>query len=159
MPEADWEFRCVSASLQLHSTRGEAGIQGHTTILSAACAAALWLAAAAADGTGPVASENARAGTPGWQLPAASAGAIEGYTSQLSALRREAISFHVSTRPVQGYRILVYRLRRGAGGGGPPPARPPTAPVPSRARPRGRARRAGSCRPPPPARSRATRPS
>ncbi len=85
--------------------------------MSAACAAALWLAAAAAGGTGPVASENARAGTPGWQLPAASAGAIEGYTSQLSALRGEAISFHVSTQPAQGYRILVYRLGWYAGVG------------------------------------------
>jgi hypothetical protein len=56
-----------------------------------------------------VVRENAKPGTPGWaSFDRAPARAIEGYTEP-SAAPGEPLTFHVSTVPDAGYRILVYR--------------------------------------------------
>ena len=46
-----------------------------------------------------------------WQLdPAASEGAIEGYTSRVSVAPGEGLELHVSTRGAERYRIEIYRI-------------------------------------------------
>src|SRR3954453_18477424 len=54
--------------------------------------------------------ENARPGSPSWQYPLASAGAIEGYSSVTSVRPGAMLRLHVSTRPAERYRVEVYRL-------------------------------------------------
>jgi hypothetical protein len=58
----------------------------------------------------PIQAENARAGTSGWLLPAASGRAIEGYASVVSVQPGGSIALHVSTSPAARYRVVVYRL-------------------------------------------------
>jgi hypothetical protein len=58
----------------------------------------------------PIDDENARPGTPGWELGHASAPRIEGYGSKTSVAAGEAITFHVSTDPPIPFRINSYRL-------------------------------------------------
>jgi hypothetical protein len=66
-----------------------------------------------------VREENTRAGTKAWwQVKHAPAGAIEGYTTQTSALPGGRIEFCVSTAPVARYRITVFRLGWYGGAGG-----------------------------------------
>ena len=56
-----------------------------------------------------VVKENAKPGAPGWaSFDRAPARAIEGYTEP-SAAPGETLTFHISTVPEAGYRILVYR--------------------------------------------------
>src|SRR4051812_5647018 len=55
----------------------------------------------------PVRVENARPGSPSWQYPLASAGAIEGYSSATSVRPGSMLRLHVSTRPAERYRVEV----------------------------------------------------
>jgi hypothetical protein len=57
----------------------------------------------------PIQTENSQPGS-AWTKPNAPSGAIEGYTSQVSALPGEQIAFHVSTNPAARYRVEIYRL-------------------------------------------------
>jgi N,N-dimethylformamidase beta subunit-like, C-terminal len=58
-----------------------------------------------------IARENAREGAGGgWWGKHAPAHTIEGYASQCSVRPGELLELHVSTRPAERYRILVYRL-------------------------------------------------
>ena len=62
---------------------------------------------AAAD---PVQRENARPGTPGWQIPAGAGTVITGYASQISLAAGQSFQLHVAAPPGSRYRVLVYRL-------------------------------------------------
>jgi hypothetical protein len=81
-------------------------------------AAAVAVLAAAAAGTSaaprvaanPIQRENALPGTPGWQLPRATPGAIEGYASEVSVLPGDSLDLHVSTNPAASYRVEVLRI-------------------------------------------------
>jgi len=73
--------------------------------------------AAAALPSNPVTAENALPGTMDWQSPEATASAIEGYTSQVSAAPGDTVGLHVSTNPAASYRVEVYRLGWYAGAG------------------------------------------
>jgi hypothetical protein len=57
----------------------------------------------------PIQIENAQPGS-AWTKPDAPSGAIEGYTSEISALPGEQVAFHVSTNPAARYRVEIYRL-------------------------------------------------
>ena len=69
---------------------------------------------------GTIASENALPGTKAWQplFNNAPAGAIEGYTGQVSYQSGDTLDFHVSTNPAASYRIVIYRLGYYQGLGG-----------------------------------------
>ena len=59
----------------------------------------------------PVQAENSLTGDLDWTMaPPAPAGAIDGYTSEVSAFPGGIVHFHVSTSPSARYRIVVYRL-------------------------------------------------
>jgi hypothetical protein len=80
---------------------------------------------ATATGANPVASENAHAGTAGWNVPPEDrlstkdrVGQIQGYASTTSVAPGEPITFHVSVRTPQPFRIAVYRLGHYDGAGG-----------------------------------------
>jgi hypothetical protein len=89
-------------------------IRGHLTatrasVLLAFALGLLFLLPSAATAN-PITDENARPGTPGWELGHASAPRIEGYVSKTSVAAGETIGFHVSTNPPVNYRINIYRL-------------------------------------------------
>lgn len=67
--------------------------------------------------TNPIQRENALPGSPSWRLPRASAGAIEGYASEVSVLPGARLDLHVSTSPAARYRVEVYRIGWYAGAG------------------------------------------
>jgi N,N-dimethylformamidase beta subunit-like protein len=66
----------------------------------------------------PVARENARPGTAGWQIPAGAGTVISGYSSEISVVPGQSFHLHVSAPAGSRYRVLVYRLGwyRGVGG-------------------------------------------
>ncbi len=65
----------------------------------------------ALDHVNDIARENAREGAGGgWWGRHAPTHTIEGYSSQCSVRPGELLELHVSTRPAERYRILVYRL-------------------------------------------------
>jgi len=74
---------------------------------------------------GPIAQENARAGSRDWQLTRLrldkSGGfrspAIEGYCSRQSVAAGESISFHVSTTPATKFQIEIFRMGYYGGAG------------------------------------------
>ncbi|MFC9292081.1 N,N-dimethylformamidase beta subunit family domain-containing protein [Streptomyces sp. NPDC057052] len=79
----------------------------------------------AAAGANPVVSENAHAGTADWEVPAGArlstkdrVGQIQGYASTTSVAPGEALSFHVSVRNPQPFRVALYRLGHYDGAGG-----------------------------------------
>ncbi len=65
----------------------------------------------------PIRRENALPGSPGWRLPRATPGAIEGYASQVSVVAGNELDLHVSTNPPTRYRVEVYRVGWYAGAG------------------------------------------
>jgi hypothetical protein len=81
---------------------------------------ALFLIAAPVGGAGTIAVENSLPGTKAWYplYNNGPAGAIEGYTSQVSYQAGETLQFHVSTNPAASYRIVIYRLGYYQGLGG-----------------------------------------
>src|SRR4029077_7923480 len=85
-----------------------AGLRG--MLLAVALALALMLLIATQARANPITSENALAGTSGWELSQADAPNIEGYTSKTSVAPGETLGFHVSTKPVINFRIVIYRL-------------------------------------------------
>jgi hypothetical protein len=66
--------------------------------------------AASAAGANPVQEENARPGTPGWEIPAGAGTFIRGYASETSVAPGQGFHLHVSAPPGSRYRVLVYRL-------------------------------------------------
>lgn len=74
-------------------------------------------AAATRAAANPIQRENALPGTPGWRLPRAAPGAIEGYASQVSVVPGDELDLHVSTNPPARYRVEVYRVGWYAGTG------------------------------------------
>jgi hypothetical protein len=66
----------------------------------------------------PVVMENVLPGTAGWRLPRAPGRAIEGYTSEVSALPGQMVQVHVSTLPAASYRVEVFRVGWYGGLGG-----------------------------------------
>jgi hypothetical protein len=58
----------------------------------------------------PITDENAKAGTPGWEVSQADAPRIEGYTDRTTIAPGESLNFRVSTSPAASYRINIYRL-------------------------------------------------
>jgi hypothetical protein len=58
----------------------------------------------------PIQRENARPGTPGWEIPAGAGNVIAGYASQVSAAPGERVDLHVSAPAGDRYRVLLYRL-------------------------------------------------
>ena len=73
---------------------------------------------ASATAANAVQRENARPGTPGWQIPAGAGTVITGYASQLSVAPGEAFDLHVAAPPGSRYRVYVYRLGWYQGVGG-----------------------------------------
>jgi hypothetical protein len=73
-------------------------------------AVGLLLALPALAGANPITDENARPGTPGWEISQADPHFIQGYGSKTSVAAGEPITFHVSTSPAANFRIDVYRL-------------------------------------------------
>ncbi|MER6558472.1 N,N-dimethylformamidase beta subunit family domain-containing protein [Streptomyces sp. NPDC001027] len=80
---------------------------------------------ATATGANPVVNENTHEGTPDWEVPADArlstkdrVGQIHGYASTTSVAPGEQISFHVSVRTPQPFRITLYRLGHYDGEGG-----------------------------------------
>jgi hypothetical protein len=78
------------------------------------CVVALLLACLAAPATAvaanPIQRENARPGTPGWEIPAGAGNVIAGYASQTSVAAGQRFGLHVSAPVGDSYRVLVYRL-------------------------------------------------
>jgi hypothetical protein len=74
--------------------------------------------AAPAAAANPVQRENARPGTPGWEIPAGAGTVISGYASETSVAPGQSFHLHVAGPPGSRYRVLVYRLGwyRGVGG-------------------------------------------
>jgi hypothetical protein len=66
--------------------------------------------AASAAAASPVQRENARPGTPGWQIPADAGTVISGYASETSVAPGHSFHLHVAAPPGARYRVLVYRL-------------------------------------------------
>src|SRR5689334_3755721 len=67
-------------------------------------------AAPVPDPTGPVALENQRAGTPGWELQNPALGhEIEGYSDQTSVLPGETVRLHISSASPR-VTVQVYRM-------------------------------------------------
>jgi len=58
----------------------------------------------------PVQRENARPGTPGWEIPADAGKVITGYASETSVAAGQGFRLHVAAPPGSRYRVLVYRL-------------------------------------------------
>ena len=58
----------------------------------------------------PVQRENARPGTPGWEIPAGAGTYIRGYASATSVAPGQGIDLHVEAPPGLPYRVLLYRL-------------------------------------------------
>ena len=58
----------------------------------------------------PVQRENARPGTPGWEIPADAGKVITGYASETSVAPGQGFRLHVAAPPGSRYRVLVYRL-------------------------------------------------
>ncbi|HEX3294400.1 MAG TPA: N,N-dimethylformamidase beta subunit family domain-containing protein [Solirubrobacterales bacterium] len=73
-------------------------------------ALALLLGLPATGMANPITDENALAGSSGWERSQADAPNVEGYTSKTSVAPGETIGFHVSTKPTNNFRIVVYRL-------------------------------------------------
>lgn len=69
---------------------------------------------------GVISSENALPGTKAWYplYNTAPAGAVEGYTGQVSYQAGDTLDFHVGTNPAASYRIVIYRLGYYQGLGG-----------------------------------------
>jgi hypothetical protein len=88
------------------SVRG--GVRG--MLLSVALALALLLLIATQALANPITNENTLAGTSGWERSQADAPNIEGYTSKTSVAPGETLGFHVSTKPIINFRIVIYRL-------------------------------------------------
>jgi hypothetical protein len=65
----------------------------------------------------PITDENALSGSAGWERSQADAPNIDGYTSKSSVAPGETLGFHVSTKPVASFRIVIYRLGWYAGAG------------------------------------------
>jgi hypothetical protein len=65
----------------------------------------------------PILRENALPGSPGWRLPRAAPGAVEGYASRVSFVAGNRIDLHVSTSPAARYRVDIYRIGWYAGAG------------------------------------------
>jgi len=74
-------------------------------------------ATAAGAAANPIQRENALPGTPGWRLPRATPGAIDGYALQVSVVPGNELDLHVSTGPAARYRVEVYRIGWYAGAG------------------------------------------
>jgi hypothetical protein len=74
-------------------------------------------ASAARSAPNPIQRENSLPGSPGWRLPRAMPGAIEGYASQVSVVAGNELDLHVSTGPPARYRVEVYRVGWYAGAG------------------------------------------
>ena len=74
--------------------------------------------ATSAAASNPVERENARPGTPGWEIPADAGTVIAGYASEISVVPGQSFHLHVAAPPGSRYRVLVYRLGwyRGVGG-------------------------------------------
>jgi len=66
----------------------------------------------------PVQRENARPGTPGWEIPADAGKVITGYASETSVAAGQGFRLHVAAPPGSRYRVLVYRLGWYQGTGG-----------------------------------------
>jgi hypothetical protein len=66
----------------------------------------------------PVAAENARPGSPRWDLEPSPPRAIEGYASETSVAPGDSFHLHVRAPLADRYRILVYRLGWYGGDGG-----------------------------------------
>jgi hypothetical protein len=58
----------------------------------------------------PVQRENARPGTPGWEIPADAGKVITGYASETSVAPGQGFRLHVAAPPGSRYQVLVYRL-------------------------------------------------
>ena len=65
----------------------------------------------------PIQRENALPGSPGWRLPEAPPGAVEGYASTITVQPGRRLDFHVATNPPARYRVEVYRIGWYAGVG------------------------------------------
>lgn len=74
--------------------------------------------ATSATAANPVQRENARPGTPGWEIPAGAGTVVTGYASETSVAPGQSFHLHVAAPPGSRYRVLVYRLGwyRGVGG-------------------------------------------
>lgn len=72
----------------------------------------------AAAAPNPIPGENAAPGTRDWLFQDVFGEAIQGYTSEISALPGETVHFHVSTDPAAYYHIVIYRLGWYGGLGG-----------------------------------------
>ena len=83
-------------------------------------AAVILGAAAPLAHAGTIATENALPGTHAWYplYNNAPAGAVDGYTGQVSYQAGDTLDFHVSTNPAASYRITIYRLGYYQGLGG-----------------------------------------
>ena len=66
--------------------------------------------ATSAAGANPVQQENARPGTPGWEIPADAGTVIRGYASATSVAPGQSFDLHVAAPPGSPYRVLMYRL-------------------------------------------------
>jgi hypothetical protein len=87
------------------------------TLCGLALTLGLLLGTPATGAANPITDENARAGTPGWEIGQADPSFIEGYGSKTSVAPGESISFHVSTSPAANFRINIYRLGWYSGAG------------------------------------------
>ena len=79
---------------------------GASSRSATACAGSVAPAAAA----NPVQRENARPGTPGWQIPAGAGSVITGFASEISVAPGQSFHLHVAAPPGSRYRVYVYRL-------------------------------------------------
>jgi hypothetical protein len=75
-------------------------------------------AAARAEASNPVGTENRRPGTTAWNVPLAADREVEGYASNVSLAPGQFLRLHMSTTPAARYQVRVYRLGwyRGKGG-------------------------------------------
>jgi len=87
---------------------------GRTAIRALLCCLAVvigvLLVAPASGLANTITDENAKAGTPGWEVTQADSPNIDGYTDKTSIAPGETMGFHVSTSPSATYRIRIYRL-------------------------------------------------
>jgi hypothetical protein len=74
--------------------------------------------ATSAPAADPVQRENARPGTPGWEIPAGAGTVITGFASETSVAPGQGFHLHVAAPPGERYRVLVYRLGWYGGVGG-----------------------------------------
>jgi len=87
---------------------------GGSSRSATSCARTVTSAAAA----NPVQRENARPGTPGWQIPVGAGTVISGYASQISVAPGAGFDLHVAAPPGSRYRVYVFRLGWYQGVGG-----------------------------------------